>query len=456
MVAVTRDEAGRPVLPGTSLAGVLRKRTRELLGEAVAIELFGADTDADDPSPSALVVDDATLVAGTTSSETGTSSRTAIDRDRASAAPGLLFTDEIVPAGAEFRLRMHLVDPNDITRAHLRALLRSLADEHLTIGSTTRSGRGRLALGEVEIRDVDLAAPSTLMAFLLATFEDRDSIGDEATLDGVEATAVFEPTPRLRITASFDLAQPLLAAPVTGTDNEGRQNTAVHTALLGTAIRGAMRTRAERIQRTATRRETWNAALQRSFAAAAPKPNDVASRLFGSTERAGSLVVEDSTLSGSTTVEVPSTPIDRWTGGAASGGLHMSIAAYGGELTLTWELDGPSSDEDVERLEELGLFVLVLLDLATGDLPLGARTNRGFGELDLTRLAVEARGPVHGLGYEAPTRSWHKVVRSEVVRSEYGPGGRKTRATVVQLLPTPLVELFELAVSAFAATEVAA
>ncbi len=111
LVAV--NHSGTPVIPGTSLAGVMRSRLVQLVGAEAAAVLFGPDVDASELRASPLVVDEA--VASELGDVEATNlplvARTAIDRDRGSAAAGLLFETEYVPVDARFTMRMHLIDP---------------------------------------------------------------------------------------------------------------------------------------------------------------------------------------------------------------------------------------------------------------------------------------------------------------------------------------------------------
>ncbi|HZV49350.1 MAG TPA: RAMP superfamily CRISPR-associated protein [Candidatus Dormibacteraeota bacterium] len=84
--------------------------------------------------------------------------------------------------------------------------------------------------------------------------------------------------------------------------------------------------------------------------------------------------------------------IDRWTGGAAEERLFSLLEPHG----MEWD-----PIEIVVHLERLpvelhrpavALLLLVLDDLARGELPLGFATNRGLGDLEVEEVEIEVRG----------------------------------------------------------------
>lgn len=80
--------------------------------------------------------------------------------------------------------------------------------------------------------------------------------------------------------------------------------------------------------------------------------------------------------------------LDRWTGGAADGRLFSVLEPH----TVEWEPIRLSVD--LTRLgaewsgSALALLLLVLRDLAAGRVPLGALSNRGFGDIDVTEITL--------------------------------------------------------------------
>jgi len=82
--------------------------------------------------------------------------------------------------------------------------------------------------------------------------------------------------------------------------------------------------------------------------------------------------------------------IDRWTGGAAERLLFSVLEPHGVDwepIVLELHLDRLPAHQ---RAAGIALLLLVLDDLARGDLPLGFATNRGMGDLAVESVTVEA------------------------------------------------------------------
>jgi CRISPR/Cas system CSM-associated protein Csm3 (group 7 of RAMP superfamily) len=134
--------------------------------------------------------------------------------------------------------------------------------------------------------------------------------------------------------------------------------------LSGTSLAGVMRHRAERILRT----------LEKS--------TDRLSTLFGNEEsqtaQSSRLVIHESLIEGKTAELVQSrVAIDRFTGGSFDGALFHEQALFGTDETsirVQIELRCPKSSE-------IGLLLLLLKDLWTGDLTVGGSRSIGRGKL---------------------------------------------------------------------------
>ncbi|MGP4109723.1 RAMP superfamily CRISPR-associated protein [Streptomyces sp. 4N509B] len=82
--------------------------------------------------------------------------------------------------------------------------------------------------------------------------------------------------------------------------------------------------------------------------------------------------------------------IDRWTGGAADHLLFRVLEPHGVEWNpLRLSVDLTHLDHAARRRDAaLALLLLVLRDLEAGRLPLGAATNRGFGDIAVTDITL--------------------------------------------------------------------
>ena len=175
----------------------------------------------------------------------------------------------------------------------------------------------------------------------------------------------------------------------------------------GTSIRGALRSRASRIARTvlAARDDFKPLASHDIHEQIAAEPNLVR-YMFGSTEYRGALTVHDclSTDRGKL-IEVTHNAIDRWTGGVIYGGLFteavylgthwkpITIEVDSGQLRRNVKTECTGKNISNETIKEHAraswcLLCLALAELSAGTLPLGGKTTRGLGQVEVTSLTL--------------------------------------------------------------------
>ena len=177
----------------------------------------------------------------------------------------------------------------------------------------------------------------------------------------------------------------------------------------GTSIRGALRSRASRIARTVLAAEAENKLTPFTshdvHEQIAAEPNLVR-YMFGCTEYRGAITVHDcrSKIRG-TRVEVTHNAIDRWTGGVIDGGLFTEAVYLGthwepimievdsGQLRRNVKTECAGKNISNETIEEHAraswcLLCLTLAELSAGTLPLGGKTTRGLGQVEVTSITL--------------------------------------------------------------------
>ena len=186
--------------------------------------------------------------------------------------------------------------------------------------------------------------------------------------------------------------------------------------LPGTSIRGALRSRCSRIARTVLAAQSKGQELA-SFTKDG-RPIDVHKQLaadpnlvrymFGTTEYKGAISVYDcETMPGKlgSPIEVPHVAIDRWTGGAVDGALFCELIYPNAQWQpIELEIDPERLKHNV-RIESLDtmiddtevrnraraswcLLCLALAELCAGTLPLGGKTTRGLGQVEVTGITI--------------------------------------------------------------------
>jgi hypothetical protein len=161
---------GASILPGTSLAGVLRSQALRIArlvrrsqedGERWVDRLFGPRFEGQRPVPgceffaSRLRVGEAVINGGQSRRQT----RVAIDRFTQGVVPTALF-DEKVQDGGSVQLRLELQDPRPGELGLLLLVLKDLLSGELAVGGTSAIGRGIFqGSAELTFHDGAEAAP---------------------------------------------------------------------------------------------------------------------------------------------------------------------------------------------------------------------------------------------------------------------------------------------------------
>lgn len=189
--------------------------------------------------------------------------------------------------------------------------------------------------------------------------------------------------------------------------------------LPGTSIRGALRSRCSRIARTVLYAES-GPPEEKSFVAAAEignhSPIDIHEQLardpnlvrfmFGTTEYRGAIRIRDCTTQKlNESLTIPHNAIDRWTGGAVKGALFFEVVyPHASWNDIVIEVDtvrllqnvktessirGLSLDDCVPFARASWcLLCIALAELSAGTLPLGGKTTRGLGQVEVTGISV--------------------------------------------------------------------
>jgi CRISPR/Cas system CSM-associated protein Csm3 (group 7 of RAMP superfamily) len=275
-LAVAVDGQGRLYVPASSLAGALRS--------LLHADPAGGDGPRDEPANlrwgwaqdrgqggavSRVVVRDALITTGQALDKDGLPrtpldparlelrASVGIDRRHGTAAQGFLFTRTVIPQGAWLRLELDVhttARSVEQDRDYLSRLLNLLADGHLRLGAavTRGLGRTRLAVEDTHVREERFDTPQGLFAAL--------SRGDGVPLPAEpwRRTATAPPRRQVTIQMRWQPAAPVMVR--SGTDGltvdtlplaTAVQDDAVTLVLPGSSLKGALRSRAEHIERTA-------------------------------------------------------------------------------------------------------------------------------------------------------------------------------------------------------------
>lgn len=201
-------------------------------------------------------------------------------------------------------------------------------------------------------------------------------------------------------------------------DNNGENSTAP-LLLPGTSIRGALRSRCSRIARTvlyADNPPSQGESFTQADSDGNQVPIDIHEQLakeprlvrymFGTTEYRGAVRVRDCTTKNTgPSIKVTHNAIDRWTGGVVEGLLFNEVTyphATWNDIVI--EVDTARLLQNVKTESSIAdlslddcvpfaraswcLLCIALAELSAGTLPLGGKTTRGLGQVEVTSLSV--------------------------------------------------------------------
>jgi CRISPR/Cas system CSM-associated protein Csm3 (group 7 of RAMP superfamily) len=394
-MAVLRDpKDGVPLLPGTSLAGALRGHLADVLGGYRSVEdekvaaLFGAARSDDQGSQSLLVVFDSlgSLPEGTVSE---IRDGVAIDSATGTAEAHKKFDFEVLPAGTCFPVRVELVigDLNNEARlvGLLVAALDGLTKGDIALGMRRSRGLGAVKAGRWKALRYDLTKPRDWLAWL--TSDHQQPIGDHVPGHSSAAEAIRAACPSLKIEAFDDKRGRLLVdlemepagdLLVRSPATEPEAPDVIHLCsagkpvLPGTGLAGALRAQALRIARLVREShgdgDCW---VDRLFG---PRLKGGNKDSQGEQAAASKLRLTESFLEDSDVRRQTRIAIDRFTGGVVSGALFEEQVQVGGRLKIRLELRDPTA-------HEIGLLLLLLKDLLSGNIPVGGTVAVGRGVL---------------------------------------------------------------------------
>lgn len=353
---VLLDAAGRPFIPGATIAGVCR----HYLGETKeVISLFG-NVDGKVSTDSRIIFYDAKLDGDFVRSfRDGVS----IDDD-GTAEDGGKFDFEVVDfknSKSCFKLRIEVVDCSDEDRNLVSRMLSGIVSGEIRFGHKTSRGYGL-----VELQNVAAHTAETVDDLL--SFSWSGSGFEPLTIERSNNSGSFSQRFDVSsfITVSFNATQIKKQDEDSYINSEALKNAANKPVIPGTSVAGVFRHHFKRILvesgcKTADDAEKW------------------LGNLFGHTEKAAKIVFDEAVVNGAKCMLQTRNAIDRFTGGACYKKLFTNQLAFGGQLTLTVTLKKGLTEDD-EKLA-VNLIDLTMSDLADGTVNLGGLGSVGGGIL---------------------------------------------------------------------------
>ncbi len=440
MPLLVDEVEGSPLLPGASIAGALRNYLREReygYGKAETKNsktamLFGSSRVDEDGKQSPLIIDDARGTSAGFELRDGV----AIDPETRTAADDKKFDMQLLAAGSTFNLRFELVVSKDLRESQklrdaLYTALRGLEQGEITLGARKRRGFGQVTVKDWQVFKFDLQTKEGLVNWLgfdqgLKTPTTEKGNDLAAKLDAslqkedersfAHLTAHFAIDGTLLIRSGFgetgnspDTVHLRSARPMKNKPNE-QENVPV---IPGTSLAGVLRQRALKIVRTIAPDVQAQDEKGKLLFKLNKDKQEVPllkaevfiNKMFGPAEikagekhaKASRVSIKETEIKDSTQLVMTRVKIDRFTGGAYESALFSEQPEIGkpGTHSVTLDLtlrekaklgEGATKEEQEQAKKEfqseLGLLLLLLKDLWTGDLPIGGESSVGRGRLN--------------------------------------------------------------------------
>ncbi|ESA32291.1 ramp superfamily protein probably involved in dna repair [Leptolyngbya sp. Heron Island J] len=409
-MALLRDSiTERALLPGTSLGGALRNYLQERLsgyGQEQKVklltQLFGGKRGDEDGEQSALVIHDSI---SHEPPKIEFRDGVKIDSRTGTAVDGAKYDLELVAAGTIFPLMIELLVEDDANLAELKQglaiSLQGLENSEISLGIKKTRGFGQCKVTTWQVDEFNLTNLDHLKDWLnynneVSIIPDVNQPPDIATQ--LDVSNLTDERSQFTLSATFELQGGGLIR--SGQDAMGivpdvvhltakQDNGEVKPIISGTSWTGVLRHRAERILNTLEKGQNGTELLECIFGQVPEKRIDTAQEKQA---RASRLVVHESPIHDSASMVQNRIAIDRFTGGAFDGALFDEQPVFGGEVTLNLELRNPyDRDKDLQK-QEIGLLLLLLKDLWTGDLPIGGTSSIGRGRLRGKDATITQKG----------------------------------------------------------------
>ncbi len=380
------------LLTGASLAGALRNYLHEYVKgyeqkpdkDSLVTKLFGGIRQDEEGDQSSLLVNDS-VSSGIPRVELRDGVK--IDGETGTAVDKAKYDLEVLAAGTEFPLEFELLIDEDSDREGLLQsfciVLQALENAEIGIGMKKSRGLGRCRVKQWFVWRFNLRQPEDMRAWLMLDRQCSSKPYDRSA----HITTIFpdqtttDRRSRFQIKATFRLLGSVIIR--AGQEETGRAPDAVHLKsgdtpiLSGTSITGVLRHRADRILATIS------------------NPACSVEELFGKVNegykqsKASRLIVEETVIENVNELIQNRIAIDRFTGGVYQGALFDERPIFATDetrLSLILKIKKPEKGE-------IGLLLLLLKDLWTGDLPIGGESSIGRGRLQGVEAQMKKYDP---------------------------------------------------------------
>ncbi|TFV94467.1 hypothetical protein E4S40_10625 [Algoriphagus kandeliae] len=402
---VQKDANGFPMIPGTSLAGVLRHSFSKTVNSETVSNLFGDSKGGDTGtgslikiSPALMMLDESQVSEGLLLNDKWEKLRIQFDNlpvrqhvritEKGVAEKNGLFDNEVIFKGTRFVFELELTDFSGELENDWKRILESISSPDFRIGAGSRNGYGSLKVLKSQKLKFDLRSQMNQYLSLSPSFNEIDwtqtsieeSKIEEETFSKTNYLLKLKPDPFFLFgsgNGDEDVDNTPVEEEVVVYTSEGIQFQK-QTLVPGSSIKGAISHRVAFYYNKEMNR--WAGSDNASVGI----ENEAVTALFGKAGKgekeptAGKVYINDVFLNQDQVKNdkiFNHVAIDRFTGGALEGALFSEKVSYltDDELEINLFLES-----DVDQIYKQA-FENTLEDICKGLLPLGGMTTKGHG-----------------------------------------------------------------------------
>lgn len=379
-IDILRDWDGKPLIPGTSLAGAIRHFLRDNFanGQPLADRLFGEQ--GKHSKQSLVILHDLHLKSD---QEGKVLIRDGVKLDRVTktvvtSGKESKYDYEILDAGRRFELKIEVIrrDNSDIKEKEflplIGALLSNLTSGRISVGAKTRRGYGQLQLENENILLLDMSNPDDVNKWI--DFEWKSFEGNKS-VDKLDDGTHSPNSNTYTINSKFNIPCSILIRHYSDkyrdVDHSHIQSNG-NSVIPGTSWNGAIRHAAYQILLDLGAESKADTMMKDIFGFVDQDNKDAA---------ASKIFIKESIIDdGKKLLKYTRNRVDRFTGGVVDSALFDEMPHYQGTVELNISL---KKNGDVDDKWRLALIKMALLDIGHGIQPVGGAANIGRGILDL-------------------------------------------------------------------------
>ena len=451
---VIRDSAGFYLIPGSSIAGIMRSEALKLddSDDKETTEMLFGSGRVDNQCSSLFWCSDAHLLdfdgqCALTKYINGNKVAIAeykgpyirdhvkIDEKTLTACQGGKYDEEIVPIGAKFAVEIKLDGwnkdvPQNVENLFVRVMSK-LMSEKISLGGKQTNGYGKISFdSDSELRMFDLFNQEDMMAYVNLSSGPRFLLSDKGhKIDLPEY--VYEPIKENSVSGNIEIKLSCLGPVMVSGSSDENSDADATTMTVPKYNYGKTSSNMESIPVIpgSSKKGVLNHRIQ-TIAKVKGLSNNCVEKIFGSITGEfagiGHVKVYDMFYENSHKKHViQHVSIDRFTGGALKAALFNEEPIWDSNAAFTLKIS-------VNRLslKEFGVLSFALLDLVQGDLPIGNGTNRGNGRFSVRK----------GLKSDLDCLSCVLSYQDKVVNIKDGKGNLDTAMSILKQIDEEFVD----------------